>query len=200
MAGQTDVVRQLVQELSRFPGIGPRSAERIVFHILKSDTSWVHHLSKLLCDAKEKVFFCDECHNIAEGSGCKICRDVTRDTSIVCVVEEPKDVIAMENSGAHHGVYHVLLGALSPLNGIGPDDLRFSSLEERVKKGCIKEVVVASSFSADGEATALYLMQMLKPYGIKVSRIARGIPGGSHLEYVDQETLAHAFDGRVQLC
>ena len=199
MSAYSEIIQRTVKELSRFPGIGPRSAERMIFHLLKSDEGRVRLLSDLLIQLKQKVFFCDVCNNLSEEKMCHICRDDARDHSIVCVVEEPKDVISIEKSKAHKGVYHVLLGALSPLSGIGPKELKFKELEERLKKEDIREVVVATNFNTDGEMTALYLQKTLAPYGVRLTRIARGIPTGSNLEYVDQDTIACAIDGRVEM-
>ena len=199
MSAYSELVQKLVKELSRLPGIGPRSAERIVFYLLKSDKVYVKLLSDLLLKVKEEVFFCQVCHNLSEDKLCHICRNETRDHRTICVVEEPKDVISLEKSGGFKGVYHVLLGVLSPLSGIGPKELKIRELEERVKEGGVQEIVLATNFNTDGEATALYLLKVLKPYGVKLTRIARGIPLGSNLEYVDHDTLACAIEGRQEM-
>ena len=199
MSVYSEHVQKLIKELSRLPGIVPRSAERIVFHVLKSDEGWVKALSDLLVKVKRQVFFCKICNNISEEHVCHICRDETRDHKTICVVEEPKDVIFMEKSKSYRGVYHVLLGALSPLNAIGPKELKIKELEARLKKNEAKEIIIATNFNTDGETTALYLAKILKPHGVKITRIARGIPLGSDLEYVDQDTLAVAVEGRQEM-
>ena len=199
MAAYSDLIQKLIKELSRFPGVGPRSAERMVFALLKGDKSWADTLSRLIVEVKESVYFCGICNNLSESEICHICRDDTRDSSIVCVVEEPKDVIALEKSGEYHGLYHVLLGALSPLNGIGPNELKITALEDRIKEGTVNEIIIATNVNTDGETTALYLQKILKPYGLRLSRIACGVPRGSSLEYIDQETLAHALAGRTEI-
>ncbi|RLI97070.1 MAG: recombination protein RecR [Candidatus Aenigmatarchaeota archaeon] len=199
MSAYSELVQRLVKELSRLPGIGPRSAERIVFHVLKLDEGRVKLLSDLLLKVKKEVFFCQICNNLSEDKICHICRDEAREQNIICVVEEPKDVISLEKSGSFKGVYHVLLGALSPLSGVGPKELKIKELEERIKKGSIEEVIIATNFNTEGEATALYLAKILKPYSIKITRIARGIPIGSNLEYVDRDTLACAVGGRQEI-
>jgi len=199
MATYTDLVQKLIKELSRLPGIGPRSAERIIFYLLRSSDSQATLLSELITQVKEHVHFCEVCNNLSENYTCSVCQDETRDKHIVSVVEEPKDVVFLEKCGKFNGVYHVLLGALSPLNGIGPKDLKIKELEEKVAREKIDEIIVATNFNADGEATALYLKKILKPYNLKITRIARGIPTGSNLEYVDQETLAYAIAGRQEV-
>ncbi|MBU1863057.1 MAG: recombination mediator RecR [Candidatus Omnitrophica bacterium] len=199
MSAYSELVQKLVKELSRLPGIGPRSAERIMFYLLKSNGQQVKQLSDLLVQVKEKVFFCEKCYNLSEGKVCHICRDETRDHCLICVVEEPKDVISLEKSGGYKGVYHVLLGALSPLSGVGPKELKIKELEEKIKRQNVTEVIIATNFNTDGETTALYIEKVLKPYGVKLSRIARGIPTGSNLEYVDRDTLAYAIAGRQEI-
>ena len=188
---------QLVDALGKLPGIGRRSAERIVFHLLKTNREEVAKLSSLLLAMKDNIFFCETCHNFADSKICHICSDPGRDKGVICVVEDPKDVIAIEKTGSHAGVYHVLLGALSPLEGIGPDDIQASGLLQRVKQGNVREVILATNPNTEGEATALYLSKILKGPGIKITRIARGIPVGSHIEYSDQATLSRALEGRL---
>jgi len=199
MAAYSDLIQKLIKELSKFPGIGARSAERMVFSLLKSDEQWSQTLADLLVQVKQSVFFCDICNNLAEESICHICRDESRDQAQLCVVEEPKDVIALEKSRGYHGLYHVLLGALSPLNGIGPKDIRINELVARVSEGTITEVVIATNVNTDGETTSLYLQKVLKPFGVRLTRIACGVPRGSSLEYIDQETLACALSGRKEI-
>lgn len=195
----TDLVQRLIKELSRFPGIGPRSAERIVFHMLKSEDVWVKQLADLMVSTKESVYFCSVCNNLSEKTICHICSDDNRDETILCVVEEPKDVIFIEKSGGFKGRYHVLLGALSPLSGVGPKELKIKELFERLRKEPVKEVILATNFNTDGETTALYLAKHIKPLGIRITRIARGVPTGSNLEYVDHDTLAYALEGRKEM-
>ena len=199
MAAYTELVQKLIKELSRFPGIGPRSAERMVFHILRSDKLWVNQLSETILRVKEEIFFCQKCNNLSEEEVCHICSDQKRDKSIICVVEEPKDIIFLEKSKSFTGLYHVLLGALSPLNGVGPKELKIKELMDRVAQSEVKEIIVATNCTTDGEATALYLQKILSPFEKKISRIACGVPRGSNLEYVDQDTLACAVAGRIAM-
>jgi recombination protein RecR len=199
MTAYSDKVQKLIKELAKFPGIGPRSAERMVFHLLKTDESWTKSIADLLIDVKKSVFFCDVCNNLSEAETCHICRSDTRDHSTLCIVEEPKDVIALEKSGGYNGIYHVLLGALSPLNGVGPNELKIAELERRLQNEHISEVIIATNVNTDGETTSLYLQKLLKPYTVRITRIACGVPRGSSLEYVDQETLACALAGRKEL-
>lgn len=197
MSAYSELVQNLVTELKKFPGVGPRSAERILFYLLKAEKQDIKHLSDLLLEVKEKVFFCKVCNNLSEDSVCHICKDEDRDKSTICVVEEPKDVIFLEKCGTYKGVYHVLLGALSPLSGIGPKELKVPDLEARLADGgTVKEVIIATNFNNDGEATALYLKKKLAKHKVKVTRIARGVPTGSNLEYVDEDTLSCAMLGR----
>jgi recombination protein RecR len=199
MAAYSELIQKLIKELSRFPGVGARSAERMVFSLLRSDRQWSKTLADLIVAVKESVFFCDVCNNLAEEAICHICRDETRDTSILCVVEEPKDVIAVEKSKGYHGLYHVLLGALSPLNGVSPKDIKIDDLIARVSEGGFKEIVIATNVNTDGETTSLYLQKLLTPFGLRLTRIACGVPRGSSLEYIDQETLACALTDRKLL-
>jgi len=198
MPAYSDKVQKLIKELSKFPGIGPRSAERMVFFLLKTDEMWAKNVAQLLIDVKESVFFCDVCNNLSEAGVCHICRSDNRDHATLCIVEEPKDVIALEKSGGYNGIYHVLLGVLSPLSGIGPSELKIAELERRMQSEHISEVIIATNVNTDGETTALYLQKILKPYNVRISRIACGVPRGSSLEYIDQETLACALEGRKE--
>lgn len=198
MSAYSDKIQKLIKELARFPGIGPRSAERMVFHLLKTDASWTKTVADLLIDVKESVFFCEVCNNLSEQTVCHVCSDDARDHSTLCIVEEPKDVIAIEKSGGYNGIYHVLLGALSPLNGIGPKELKIAELERRMQSEHISEVIIATNVNTDGETTALYLQRLLRPFSPKLSRIACGVPRGASLEYIDQETLACALQGRKE--
>jgi recombination protein RecR len=199
MKGYADWMAQLVDALIKLPGIGRRSAERIVFHLLKTNRQDVSRLAALMTSVKDNVFFCEICHNFANAKVCHICGDPGRDKGLICVVEDPKDVIAIEKTGSYAGVYHVLLGALSALDGIGPDEIQISDLLQRVKEGKIREVILATNPNTEGETTALYLSKLLKESKIKVSRIARGIPIGSHIEYADQATISRAMEGRTNI-
>lgn len=197
MTAYTDLVTKLVKELSRLPGIGPRSAERIVFYLLKVDAEYTRNLAALIAQVKQNSFFCRECHHLSESELCHICRNPGRDAQILCVVEEPKDIIAFEKTGAYNGLYHVLLGALSPLDGIGPRELRIQDLLRRIREKNVREVILATNSNTEGETTALYLTKILKPLGVAITRIAKGLPVGSHIEYADQATLGQALEGRT---
>lgn len=189
-------IQLAIDELSKLPGIGKKSAQRLVFFLLKIPKSEVIALAKSLVDIKNKANFCSICFNITEQEPCSICRNDNRDRSMICVVEEANDVIALEKTGEYKGLYHVLGGALSPLDGIGPDDLKIKELLSRLTDE-VKEVIIATNPNTEGEATAIYLFRLIKPMGIKVTRIARGIPVGTDLEYADQLTLTRAIEGRV---
>ena len=197
MKGYSEWMAQLVSALSRLPGIGRRSAERIIFYLLKTRREEVEELANLLKAVKQNVLFCEICHNFADQKTCHICRDPGRDQGLICVVEDPKDVIAIEKTGAFVGVYHVLLGALSALEGIGPGELRITDLIERVKRSRVREIILATNPNTEGETTALYISKILTPLPVKVSRIAHGIPVGSMVEYADQATLSRALDQRT---
>jgi len=192
----TKTLNKLIEELSKMPGIGPKSAQRIAFYILRSSKEEAKALSQAILDLKEKITHCSICNNITEENPCEICSDSQRDHSIICVVEEPKDVLAFEKSRGYNGVYHVLLGTLSPLDAIGPEELKIKELMERLKKEKPLEVILATNPNTNGEMTAMYLAKMIKPLGVKVTRIAHGIPVGSSIEYVDEETLARSLEGR----
>jgi recombination protein RecR len=190
------VVQDLIDELGRLPGVGPKSAQRIAFHLLNSDEADVRRLAAVLIEVKEKVRFCTLCGNVAEGELCAICRDPRRDTTLICVVEEPKDVVAVERTREFRGRYHVLGGAISPIDGIGPDQLRMRELVQRLADESVKEVILATDPNLEGEATATYLTRLLKPMGLTVTRLASGLPVGGDLEYADEVTLGRAFEGR----
>jgi recombination protein RecR len=190
------VVQDLIDELGRLPGVGPKSAQRIAFHILAADPVDVQRLVDALREVKEKVRFCTICGNVAEEEQCRICRDPRRDLTILCVVEEPKDVVAIEKTREFKGRYHVLGGAISPIEGIGPDDLRIRELMSRLSDATIVEVILATDPNLEGEATATYLARMIGPLGVAVSRLASGLPVGGDLEYADEVTLGRAFEGR----
>ncbi|KRE56310.1 recombination mediator RecR [Phycicoccus sp. Soil748] len=190
------VVQDLIDELGRLPGVGPKSAQRIAFHLLQSDAVDVKRLVDALTEVKAKVRFCATCGNVAEGEQCKICADPRRDASSICVVEEPKDVVAIERTREFRGRYHVLGGAISPIEGVGPDDLRIKELMTRLASGEVTEVIIATDPNLEGEATASYLARFLRPMGLKVTRLASGLPVGGDLEYADEVTLGRAFEGR----
>ena len=193
------IIQELIDELGKLPGIGPKSAQRIAFHIVQSERVDINHLVEVLRLVKEKVRFCNQCFNIAEEDECKICRDPRRDPSSICVVEESKDVIAIERTREFKGKYHVLGGAISPIDGIGPENLRIRELLTRLSDSKINEVIIATDPNLEGEATATYLARMIKPLGIKISRLASGLPVGGDLEYADEVTLGRAFEGRRAL-
>jgi recombination protein RecR len=193
------VVQDLIDELGRLPNIGPKSAQRIAFHLLQADPADVRRLADVLVRAKEQVRFCAVCGNVAEQQECKICRDPRRDPSSICVVEESKDVVAIEKTREFRGRYHVLGGAISPIDGIGPDDLRVRELVKRLADGAVTEVILATDPNLEGEATATYLARLIKPMGLRVTRLASGLPVGGDLEYADEVTLGRAFEGRRQL-
>ncbi len=189
-------VQDLIDELGRLPGVGPKSAQRIAFHILKLSTEDALRIATAIAVMKERVSFCTICFNISEGDACGICSDTRRETSVVCVVEEPRDIVAVEKTGEYRGRYHVLQGAISPIEGIGPDQLRVKELLARIEPEGIKEVILCTNPNIEGEATAMYLGRLLKPLGIRVTRIASGLPVGGDLEYADELTLGRALEGR----
>ncbi len=190
------VVQDLIDELGRLPGVGPKSAQRIAFHLLQADTVDVKRLIDALAEVKAKVRFCATCGNIAEGDLCRICADPRRDPTAICVVEEPKDVVAIERTREFRGRYHVLGGAISPIEGIGPDDLRIKELMTRLADSEVQEIIIATDPNLEGEATASYLARFLGKMGLKVTRLASGLPVGGDLEYADEVTLGRAFEGR----
>ncbi len=193
------IIQELIDELGKLPGIGPKSAQRIAFHIVQSERVDVNRLVDVLRIVKEKVRFCAKCFNVAEEEECKICRDPRRDNSTICVVEESKDVVAIERTREFRGKYHVLGGAISPIDGIGPEQLRICELLTRLSDANITEVIIATDPNLEGEATATYLARTIKPLGIKISRLASGLPVGGDLEYADEVTLGRAFEGRRSL-
>jgi recombination protein RecR len=190
------IIQDLIDERGRLPGVGPKSAQRIAFHIIQSDRVDVTRLAEVLKTVKERVKFCITCGNISEEELCKICRDPRRDNTSICVVEESKDVIAIEKTREFKGKYHVLGGAISPIDGIGPENLRSRELMQRLAETEIAEVIIATDPNLEGEATATYLTRLIKPLGVKVSRLASGLPVGGDLEYADEVTLGRAFEGR----
>jgi recombination protein RecR len=192
----TAPVQSLIDELGRLPGIGPKSAQRIAFHLLKLSSEDANRLAHAIREAKEKVRFCERCFNVADAPLCPICADDRRDATVVCVVEESRDIVAIERTGEFRGRYHVLLGAMSPLEGIGPEQLKIRELLNRIIPEGIEEVIVCTNPNTEGEVTAMYLARMLKPLGLTVTRIASGLPVGGDLEYADELTLGRALEGR----
>jgi len=196
----TAPLRTLIDELGRLPGIGPKSAQRIAFHILKVPNEDARRLSDAIAAVKERTTLCDQCFNVAEGGAlCSVCADSRRDDAVLCVVEDPRDIVAVERTGQFHGRYHVLGGALNPLEGIGPDQLRMRELLVRVEEEGITEVILCTNPNLEGEATAMYLARLLKPMGLTVTRIASGLPVGGDLEYADELTLGRALEGRREV-
>jgi len=196
---QQGLLARLIRELVRLPGIGHKTAQRLAFHILKTESEEALRLAEAIRAVKEGLAFCRQCRNIAEGELCEFCLDPKRDQSTVLVVEEPSTVYAIERSGGFRGLYHVLLGSLSPLDGIGPSDIRAEDLVNRLTDGVIQEVILATSPTIEGEATAIYLTKLMKPHGVRVTRIAYGIPVGMDLEYADEVTLIKSIEGRRDL-
>ena len=190
------IIQELIDELGRLPGIGPKSAQRIAFHILQTESFDVSRLAQVLTDVREKVRFCEICGNVSEEDTCSVCRDPRRSPTTICVVEEAKDVVAIERTREFRGLYHVLGGAISPIDGIGPDDLRIRQLMQRLADGTVTEVIIATDPNLEGEATATYLSQLLMHLELRVTRLASGLPVGGDLEYADEVTLGRAFEGR----
>ncbi|MBU6329260.1 MAG: recombination mediator RecR [Acidobacteria bacterium] len=189
-------VQDLIDELGRLPGVGPKSAQRIAFHLLKLSTTDALRLADAIALVKERVSFCQTCFNISEGEACAICTDPRRETGVLCVVEEPRDIVAVEKTGEYRGRYHVLQGAISPIEGIGPDQLKVAELLARLEPEGIAEVILCTNPNIEGEATAMYISRLLKPLGLTVTRIASGLPVGGDLEYADELTLGRALEGR----
>lgn len=199
MATYAGPVQDLIDELGRLPGIGPKSAQRIAFHLLKLPEQDALRLATAIAEVKAKVTFCTRCFNVAEGAECGICTDPRRDSTVVCVVEEPRDIVAVEKTGEFRGRYHVLQGAISPIEGIGPDQLKVQELLARVEPEGVEEIILCTNPNIEGEATAMYLSRLLKPLGLKVTRIASGLPVGGDLEYADELTLGRALEGRREV-
>lgn len=192
-------LQDLVEEFGKLPGIGPKSAQRLAFHILQSESADVSSLAQALTEVKKRVRFCDICGNVSEESECTVCQDPRRDRSMICVVEEPKDVVAIERTREYRGLYHVLGGAIDPMAGVGPDNLRIKELMTRLQNGEVKECVIATDPNLEGEATATYLVRLLGTLGVTVTRLASGLPVGGDLEYADEVTLGRAFSGRREI-
>ncbi len=194
-----DPLGKLIEQLQRLPGIGSKSAQRLAFHILKTPREEVERLSDAMRDVKDRVTYCSTCSNITDVDPCYYCTDSSRDHRLICVVEQPENVTAVEKTRDFKGLYHVLMGALSPLHGIGPDDLKIKALLTRVANGSVDEVILATNPNVEGEATAIYLAKLLKPLGVRVTRIAMGVPVGSDLDYADEVTMQRAMEGRREL-
>ena len=199
MADYSHSIQELIDSFGRLPGIGPKSAQRIAFHLLKLEKQDALRLARAIAEVKDKVSFCRTCFNVAEGEQCGICADNRRDATVVCVVEEPRDLVAVEKTGEFHGRYHVLQGAISPIEGVGPDQLRVRELLDRIGREGITEVILCTNPNLEGEATAMYLGRLLKPLGLSVTRIASGLPVGGDLEYADELTLGRALEGRREV-
>jgi recombination protein RecR len=196
---QPPAVGRLIEALQRLPGIGPKTAQRLTFHLLKQPEGAVRELAEALVELKTHVSYCSCCFNVTDEDPCRICADSRRDPALLCVVEEPNDLLAMERTGEYRGRYHVLLGALSPLDGIGPDELKVRELLRRLEADQVREVILATNPNVEGDATAIYLAKLLRPLGMRVTRIARGLPVGGDLEYADEVTLARALEGRKEM-
>jgi recombination protein RecR len=190
---------RLIQEFKRLPGIGQKSAQRLAFHLLRTGREDAERLAQVILDVKDKLEVCRLCNNISDGELCPFCLDVKRDRSVICVIEEPHNVVAIETTRQYEGLYHVLHGAISPLRGIGPDQLKIKSLLERIEAGDVKEIILATNPTVEGEATAAYLARLLKPLGLKVTRIAMGIPVGSDIEFADEVTMSKSLENRREL-
>lgn len=195
----SEPIARLIEALNRLPGIGPKSAQRLTFYLIRASREQVKGLAEAMLDIKDKAVFCSRCLNITSADPCAICADGRRDPSLLCVVEEPLDVMALERTRAYRGLYHVLHGAISPMSGIGPDDLKIRELVQRVGNGQVKEVILATNPNLEGEATASYVQRLIAPLGVRVTRLARGLPSGGDLEYADQVTLTRALEGRREM-
>jgi len=196
---QADAISRLVTELNKLPGIGPKSAQRLAFFLLRSPQEQSERLAEAILNLKQQIKLCSVCYNLTDSDPCTFCRNETRDRSIICVVEQPQDIIAIEHTSVFKGLYHVLHGAISPTDGIGANDVRIRELIQRLNNGAVREVILATNTNFEGEQTAMYLHQLLTPLGIKVTRLARGLPFGTELEYADDATLTRAFEGRTEL-
>ena len=199
MQEDSGIITRLVEEFRRLPGIGPKSAQRLAFHILNLSKADAGELAQAILDAKQKIGFCSVCCNITEADPCHLCADPRRDRSIICVVEKPGDAALIEKGGSYRGSYHILHGAISPLDGVGPDEVRIKELLARLVDDSVKELIVATNPNTNGEATAMYIREVARPHGVKISRIAQGVPVGSDLEFADNSTLTHALEGRREM-
>ena len=192
-------LHDLIEELRKIPGVGAKTAQRMAFHILGLPQAEADHLAEAIREAKRKIFYCSVCNNITHVDPCLICSDASRSDDALCLVEEPFNIASIEKTGVYHGRYHVLLGALSPLKGMGPDELRIGKLVKRVEGGAFREIIIATNPTVEGEATALYVLKLLKDFGIKMTRLAMGLPVGSDIDFADQVTIAKALEGRIEL-
>jgi len=199
MTNQENPVQRLIEEFKKLPGIGPKSAQRLVFHLIRRPNEDCQKLAEAVSQLKASLVLCSTCNNITDVDPCRICSSSNRDPKVICVVEEPFNILSIEKTGVYNGHYHVLHGAISPIDGIGPDDLKLENLFDRLKEKIVEEVIVATNTTSQGESTALYLSKLIKPLDIKVSRIASGIPVGADLEYTDTVTLSRALSGRQEL-
>ena len=198
-ASAPEPIARLIQEFSKLPGIGPKSAQRLAYHVLRTPEDEARALAQALTDVKERVILCETCFNITERSPCSLCDNEQRDRTLICVVEQPLDVLVVERTGGYRGRYHVLHGSLNPIDGVGPEQLRVQELLRRVEAGGIVEVIMATNPSLEGEATSMYLQRLLQPFGVRVTRLARGLPSGADIEYMDDLTLSRALEGRQEL-
>jgi recombination protein RecR len=196
---QADAIGRLVQQLSKLPGIGPKSAQRMAFYLLRAPQEQAQNLADAVLHLKQQIKLCAVCGNVTDTDPCHVCRNDQRDKSLVCVVEQPQDILAIEHTGVYRGLYHVLHGAISPTEGVGVNDVRIKELTARLSDGTVREIILATNMNLEGEQTAMYLNQLLTPLGIKVTRLARGLPFGAELEYADDTTLSRAFEGRQSL-
>ena len=194
----TESVSKLIQELSKLPGIGPKSAQRLAYHLLRAPEEQARLLADAILSVKQKTRLCSLCFNVTESDPCRICGNAQRDRTKICIVEQPQDILALEHTGAYHGLYHVLHGAISPTEGVGADDIKAEELVSRLQDGSVEEVILATNTNLEGEQTALYLNKLISPLGIKVTRLAQGLPFGTELEYADDVTLTHALEGRQE--
>ena len=197
--GAAPPVARLIEEFNKLPGIGPKSAQRLTYYIVRLPDEEARSLAEAVLAVKERIIFCSQCQNITEKNPCTLCSDPHRDASQICVVEEPLDILAMERARCYRGMYHVLHGVISPMNGIGPEDLRLRELLDRLKNNSVKEVIIATNPTLEGEATAMYIQRLIAPLGLRITRLARGLPVGGDLEYADEATLTRAFQGRQEL-
>jgi len=195
----SDAISQLIQEFNKLPGIGPKSAQRIVFYLLRSSEEQGRQLAEAVLSLKQRISLCSSCFNVTESNPCAICGNTGRDPTLLCIVEQPQDIVALEHTGVYHGLYHVLHGAISPTEGIGTEDIRIKELLNRLHNGAVKEVVLATNTNLEGEQTAMYLGRIISPLGIRVTRLARGLPFGTELEYADDMTLTRAIEGRSEV-
>lgn len=198
MANTSVTLERLIEQFAKLPGVGKKTAYRLAYHVLQAPTDSARSLAEAIIAVKEKIRFCSSCFNVTDDDPCPICRSADRDQSLVCVVEEPHDVLAFERAGSFRGVYHVLGGVFAPLDGVGPEDLKIAELVARVKNDGIKEIIIATNPTSEGETTALYLAKILRPLGVTVSRIARGLPMGGDVEYADSNTVIRALEGRTE--